>query len=456
MNLILATDSYKMTHWAQYPAGTTGVYSYLEARKGATYPETVFFGLQPLLEQLAQGITAEDIDTAERLIDFHIGPGIFNRKGWEHILDSGGHLPVRIKAVPEGTVVPVGNVLMTVENTDPEAYWLTNALESMLLHVWYPITVATLSYNVKKMMKEKLAETSDNPDAVNFMLHDFGYRGAATHDAAAIGGAAHLVNFMGTDTLPPMELAMQHYDADPAILAFSVPATEHSVMTSLGAAGEMEIVSSLLDTYPTGILSIVADSYDVYQFTQAIATTFKDRVMARDGKVVVRPDSITAEHPTPALLCVKLLDILWEGYGGTTNSKGYRVLDPHVGLLWGDGIDPVGIEAILDVIADAGYAADNMVFGMGGGLLQKVNRDTQRFAFKCSAQQRNGEWIPVSKRPLDASKSSKAGRLALAKVGGQLSTVTEGTADVLETVFEDGKVLRHQTFAEIRANSNKA
>lgn len=461
MNLILATDSYKLTHWNQYPEGTQGVYSYLEARHGAEHPETVFFGLQPILQKLTKGITKDDIVEAQSLAAAHFGnPDIFNVAGWEGILNKhGGMLPIRIKAVPEGCVVPVGNVLMTVENTDDEFPWLTNALESLLLHVWYPTTVATLSRGVKKMMQQKLIESSDNPDAVDFMLHDFGYRGAATHETAAIGGAAHLVNFMGTDTIPAMQLAQKVYDADINSLAFSVPATEHSVMTSLGAAGEMKIVSDLIDAYPTGILSVVADSYDIYNFVRQMGRQFKGRILARDGVFVVRPDSITKQHPTPALLCAFILQDLWEDFGGQRNSKGYRVLEPHIRVLWGDGIDPQGIETILDTIADAGFAADNMVFGMGGGLLQKVNRDTERFAFKCAAQKRNGVWVPVQKKPLDESKVSKAGRMGLIHTSGGWVTMDERTVEtyrhtnILQTVFENGEIMKYYDFAEIRGRA---
>lgn len=455
-NLILATDSYKLGHWKQYPSGTLGVYSYLEARQGAQYPQTVFFGLQSILKQLTgQVIQSSDIAEAAKLAEAHFGtPDLFNRAGWERIANIlGGRLPLRIRAVPEGTVMPVGNVLMTVENTDPACYWLTNALESLLLHVWYPTTVASLSYSVKNMMKSKLRKSADSLDGLPFMLHDFGYRGASSHESAAIGGAGHLLNFMGTDTLPAMELLLRDYNADINNLAFSVPATEHSVMTSLGAAGEMKIVSDLIDAHPAGILSVVADSYNIYRFVDTLGSTFRDRVLARDGKFVVRPDSITGTHTTPESLMVHLAEQLWSWFGGTINSKGYRVLDPHVGLLWGDGIDPVGIEKILDALIAAGYSAENAVFGMGGGLLQKVNRDTERFAFKSSAQWRNGVWVPVSKNPLDASKASKAGRLKLtARQPHGYATVNADDPgdDVLRTVFRDGELLIEDDLETIR------
>lgn len=455
-NLILSTDSYKLTHAPMYPEGTTHVYSYLEARRGAAHQNIVFFGLQPLLNRLAGSVvTAEDVAEAKRLTDAHLGPGIFNEEGWNRIVEvHGGYLPVRIRALPEGTVVPQGNVMMTVENTDSQLPWLTNALESLLLHVWYPITVASLSRSVKELFANKLERAGVPLDGIDFMLHDFGYRGVSSDESAETGGAAHLVNFQGTDTVLAITFIQEMYGAY-EMPAFSVPATEHSVMTAQGRLGEVAVVNRLLDQYPTGILSLVADSYDVYEFTRNIGTRFKDRVLARDGKVVVRPDSGDPTEQLP-----ELLDILWECFGGTTTEKGYHVLDPHVGLLWGDGIDGEReIETILGHVMDAGYAPSNIVFGMGGGLLQKVNRDTERFAFKCSAQKRNGVWMDVQKDPLDQTKKSKAGRLRLRMDStGEVETVRAEEQDhdhivipdLLETVFENGQVLRLETFAEVR------
>lgn len=461
-NLILATDSYKLGHWKQYPKGTTGVYSYFEAREGAKHDATLFFGLQSILRDLEGSVvTGADFSVAKMVAQVHFGtPDLFNRKGWSHILTKhNGRLPVRIKAVPEGTVVPVGNVLMTVENTDPECFWLTNALESLLTHVWYPTTVATQSYAVKQLIKNKLEAAGAPLDGLQFMLHDFGYRGASSHETAAIGGAAHLVNFVGTDTLPAMELAMRDYSTDLSTLGFSVPATEHSVMTARGERGEYRVVSDLIDTHPAGILSVVADSYDIYEFVKQVGFTFKDRILARDGVFVVRPDSVTQAHPYPATLVTWILEQLWHDFGGDTNAKGFKVLDPHVRVLWGDGISPEDIEKIIDRAMLNGFSPENLVFGMGGGLLQKVNRDTERFAFKSSAQQRNGEWHDVYK--VTPGKNSKRGRLKLAQKDGEWLTVRQDDGslestlpDELVTVFENGEIVNPTTFEEVRARAN--
>ena len=454
-NPILATDSYKIGHAAMYPEGTTAIYSYFEARKGAALPETVFFGLQALLDRfLTQPVTQADLDEAVELTNAHFGAPLLNVEGWQRIIDvHGGKLPLRIKAVPEGTVVPINNVMMTVENTDPELPWLTNFVESLLTHVWYPSTVASVSRSVKQVMAKYLDVTAENRDALTFMLHDFGYRGVSSHESAEMGGAGHLLNFRGTDTLPAMTMLLDHYDADLADLAFSVPATEHSVMTALGERGEPGVISQLLANYPTGILSVVADSYDYYRFVdEFVGVVFREQILAREGRFVVRPDSVTKDHPTPEALVEWTLHSLWRTIGGTTNSKGYKVLDDHVRVLWGDGIGPAGIERIMEVATAAGFSVENLVFGMGGGLLQKINRDTQRFAFKCSARRDENGWHDVWKKPLDISKASKAGRMSLIPYDHSVTTVAWPNAaeDLLQVVFENGEVVSRSTLAEAR------
>jgi len=455
-NLILKTDSYKLTHGAMYPDNTKGVYSYLEARAGARDPYTVFFGLQPILFELAElRVTEDNFNEARMIADIHLGPGIFNEKGWRKVIDVyDGALPLKIKAVPEGTPVPVGNVMMTVENTDPDLYWLTNALESKLLHVWAPTTIATTSREVKSMYMRLLKSAGHTDEeiagAIDFMLHDFGYRGVSSDQSAASGGAAHLTSFKGTDTLLALTFAHEFYNASYETLAFSVPATEHSIMTSEGKLGEYPLVDHLLNDYPTGILSLVGDSYNIFEFTKMIGTTFHNRIMERDGKVVVRPDSGDALTQIP-----ELLNTLWGAFGGTTTKNGFRVLDPHVGVLWGDGLDgPDEIERIILAVMSAGFSPINLVFGMGGGLLQKINRDTERFAFKCSAQKRNGVWIPIQKDPLDKTKASKPGRLKLVlnEDGEYMTREQDGNDgdDVMVTVFENGRVEQVWAFDEVR------
>lgn len=458
-NIVLATDSYKLNHWNQYLEGTQGVYSYFESREGAEFPYTVFFGLQAILKRYLVGdvVKETDIDIAAKIAKAHFGDnGFLKSARWDHIMwDHKGKLPLRIKAVPEGTKVPTGNVLMTVENTCDECYWLTNAMESLLVHTWYPSTVATLSTHTIEMIGGYLDKTGCTRDGLGFMLHDFGYRGASSHESAALGGAAHLLSSRGTDTLPGMLAALEYYDANLDDLAFSVPATEHSIMTARGEDGEMDLLGELLENYPSGILSVVSDSYNVMNFVRSAVEHYGDQIMARDGKLVFRPDSLRNDDDTPEKQMVGLSNLLYSSFGGTINEAGYKELDPRVGLLWGDGIDPDGIERILDFCYEEGFAASNYVFGMGGGLLQKVNRDTQRFAFKCSAQKHNDEWVSVKKNPLDQTKRSKAGRLMLLKdEHGDYKTEATNTPNLgeLVTVFEDGELVKEYTFDEVRAN----
>lgn len=466
-NIITLTDSYKLNHWNQYPKGTENVYSYFESRKGAKFDNTVFFGLQyTLLEYLVgRVVTREKIERAAKLAKAHFGNDkYFNREGWEHILNAyNGKLPLRIRAVPEGTPVPVSNVMMTVENTGgPKTAFLTNALESLLTHVWYPCNVATLSRETKKMIKFYRELTSENNDGLQFMLHDFGFRGCSSVESAAIGGAGHLINFLGTDTLVAIETIVDYYDGNEEFegIAYSVAATEHSIMTSLGRDGESEVVNSLLNEYPTGILSVVADSYDYYKFVQeTVGVRFKQRILERDGVFVVRPDSVTPDHNTPEDLVAWTLESLRHSFGATLNKKGFYVLNPKVRVLWGDGIDKDGINKILDRARVDGYSAENLVFGMGGGLLQKHNRDTQRNAFKSSAQKRDGIWHDVQKAPKDTSKMSKKGRLKLIREVGAHGSVWKTVAenepgkDELVTVFENGELIRKYTIDEVRANA---
>ena len=456
-NICTASDSYKFQHWNMYPTGTEKVYSYFESRTGAKYDNTVFFGLQYLLKQnfLGQVVTEEKILQAKDRIEKHLGPGSFNEAGWRYILEKyDGKLPVKISAVQEGTPVPVNNVLMTVENTDPKCYWLTNYLETVLTHVWSSSTVATASREMKKVMKQYLDWTSENPDAINFMLHDFGFRGVSSFESAAIEGAGHLVNFMGTDTFAGIECAMDYYNTD--VCAYSVPATEHSIMTAQGRDGEADLLGDLLDKYPTGILSVVIDSYNYRDFIDMAADRYKDKILARDGKVVFRPDSGNPREVSMDV-CVRLAT----RFGSTQNKKvgGFGVLNPKVGLLWGDGVGPEGIKSILHTMFENGWSAENIVFGMGGGLLQKINRDTQRFAFKSSYQERNGVGYDIYKDPIDGSKKSKRGRLMLMENNIGFKTMREGTnspsdgENRLETVFLNGDLVRDMSFDEVRANA---
>jgi nicotinamide phosphoribosyltransferase len=463
MNIMLLTDSYKATHWKQYPKGTTKVYSYLESRKGGKWSKTTFFGLQYFLKTYLEGqvVTQAKIDEADEFFSRHIGPGSFNKAGWQHILDKHqGRLPVEIKAVAEGAVVPTGNVLVTVENTDPECFWLTNYLETLLLQVWYPTTVATLSRHMKETILEYLERTG-NPELIAFKLHDFGFRGVSSVESAGLGGAGHLLNFMGTDTLAAITLAQQHYGAD--MPAFSIPASEHSTITSWGPEGEADAMENMLEQYPTGLVACVSDSFDIINACKEIwGRRLRDRVLARKGTLVVRPDS-----GDPRKVVVEVLNALGDAFGYSTNTKGYRVLPDQVRVIQGDGINDMSLRDILADMEKAGWSADNLAFGCGGALLQQLNRDTLRFAFKCSSVEVDGVERDVYKAPAtDPTKNSKRGRLKLVLERGwkdgdikneRYVTVAQSApgADELKTVFLDGYVVRMYNFDEARAEAAK-
>lgn len=467
-NLLLNTDSYKASHWLQYPPGTDATFFYVESR-GGVHDRTVFFGLQAILkEYLAKPVTHADIDEARDLFAAHGEP--FNETGWRYIVDThGGLLPIRIRAVPEGTVVPTHQALVTIESTDPQAYWVPSYLETLLLRLWYPVTVATISWHAKQTIRQFLERTSDDPEGqLPFKLHDFGARGVSSTESAAFGGAAHLVNFLGTDTVSGLLLARRYYHEPMA--GYSIPAAEHSTITSWGREHEVDAYRNMLTQFgkPGAIVAVVSDSYDIFHaIREHWGKTLREEVIASGATLVVRPDSgdpVDVVHQ-----CVSMLD---EAFGHTVNGKGYKVLN-HVRVIQGDGINPTSIRAILERITSYGYATDNLAFGMGGALLQRLDRDTQKFALKCSAARIDGEWIDVYKDPVtDKGKSSKRGRMTLVRhreyghfktvpVPPEAASLEEavkpmGFDDAMVTVWEDGRIVNDWTFAQVRALANAA
>ena len=468
-NFILQTDSYKTSHWKQYPNDTQVVYSYLESR-GGKWNDTVFFGLQYILKHYfmdslagtGQVIYQSNINKAEARINAHMGPGTFNREGWQYIFDKyEGALPLSIWAVPEGTPVPNGHPLVVVYNTDPKCYWLTNYVETLLMQVWYPITVATQSREMKQLILKYLKRTGD-PSGIDFKLHDFGYRGVSSCESAGLGGCAHLVNFKGTDTMAALEIARNYYGEEMA--GFSIPAAEHSTITSWGREHEDMAYRNMLDKFPTGLVAVVSDSYNIFEACRMWGHyPLRDRVQERDGTVVIRPDS---GDPVQVLVAgnENVLDILWEGFGGTVNDKGYKVLNPKVRIIQGDGVDIKSIDSILYAMQRRGYSADNIAFGSGGALLQRVDRDTLSMAFKCSAIQVAGKWHDVFKDPITQhGKQSKRGQVMTFVTRESGSDKPRGfrTHDrttSIETcwdcgmveVFRNGRLLIDQPLSDIR------
>ena len=467
-NLLLNTDSYKASHWLQYPPGTDATFFYVESR-GGLYDRTLFFGMQAILkEYLATPITQANVDEARDVFAAHGEP--FNESGWRSIIDRhGGHMPIRIRAVPEGSVIPTHQALVTIESTDPKACWVPSYLETLLLRLWYPVTVGTISWHIKQTIRHFLERTSDDPAAqLAFKLHDFGARGVSSAESAALGGSAHLVNFLGTDNVLSLMAARAYYSEPMAGL--SIPAAEHSTITSWGRENEVEAYRNMLRQFakPGSVVAVVSDSYDIYHaIREHWGKTLKDEVIKSGATLVVRPDSgdpVQVVHQ-----CLVLLD---EAFGHTMTRKGYKLLN-HVRVIQGDGINPTSIRAILDRATSAGYAADNLTFGMGGALLQQLHRDTQQFALKCSAARINGRWIDVYKDPVtDKGKQSKRGRLTLLEheehgtfltvpvppEAASLADVVKppGYQDAMVTVWENGNLVRDWTFAEIRSRADAA
>lgn len=457
IGVIIDSDSYKTSHDRQLPPGTTRVFSYLESR-GGQFDDQVMFGLQYIIKRYLTGVvvTHQQIDMAKAIIESHMGsPKAFNEAGWRYIVDHcGGRLPLRISAIPEGTRISAHNALVTVVNTDPNCYWLVNYMETALMRVWYPITVATLSRNIRTVL-ERYLELTGSPELIDFMLQDFGSRGSTSSESASIGGAAHLVNFKGSDTMVAIPFLMKYYGAT-TMPAFSVPASEHSTITSWGRLRETEAYRNLLTLYPTGVVSIVSDSYDIFNACDVIyGQMLHDVIMQRDGVLVIRPDS---GDIIPTML--RILEILGRRFGTTVNSKGYRVLPPQVRVLQGDGMNYNTIQLLCRALMDAGWSLDNIAcFGMGGKLLQGVDRDTLKFAFKCCAIEVDGVWMPVYKDPItDPGKTSKQGIVYVLLNGNRYETYTKLTLDPvaedqLIPVFENGDILKKYTLDQIRANA---
>jgi nicotinamide phosphoribosyltransferase len=465
-NLILDTDSYKFSHYKQYPFGpdfkTTSMFSYLESR-GGKYDFTLWFGLQYLLkEYLSQPITMEMVEEAKEITELHGTP--FNYDGWKYIVEKlGGRIPVRIRAVPEGTKVPIHNILMSVESTDGNVPWIASHVETMLMRCWYPTTVATQSKAIKDLILSYLNKTSEYPQAeIAFKLHDFGSRGVSSFESAGWGDAAHLVNFMGTDTVAGLLLARKFYHEPMA--GYSIPAAEHSTITSWGRENEVEAYRNMLKQYggKGKILAVVSDSYDIYNACENLwGGELRQEVIDSGATVVIRPDS---GHPATVVL--KCLDILGSKFGYTVNSKGYRVLN-NVRVIQGDGVNYDSILEILEVATQHGWSATNVGFGMGGALLQQVNRDTQQFAYKCSSMTRtytdgHTEEVDVYKQPkTDSMKNSKRGRLDLIFTDTGYKTIKLLPGEwlhpesVMQTVYEDGVILVDDKFSTIRIRSNK-
>ncbi|MEA5474812.1 nicotinate phosphoribosyltransferase [Synechococcus sp. CCY9201] len=450
-NLLFDTDSYKTSHWLQYPPDLTAMGAYLESRGGEN-PATLFFGLQMLLLQsFTTPITQADVEEAEEFWQSHGLP--FNRPGWERVVQvHGGRLPLLIRAVPEGSRVPTGQVLMTVESTDPQLAWLVTWVETQLLRIWYPTTVATRSWELRTVLAAALERSADDPAVeLAFRLHDFGSRGVSSLQSAAIGGLAHLIAFRGSDTGAALVAGRRYYDCPMA--GFSIPAAEHSTVLAWGQKHEAQAYRNMLDHFarPGAVLAVVSDSYDLWNAVDHLwGEQLRPQVIEAGATVVIRPDS-----GDPVRIVSELLRRLEARFGSRMNGKGYRVLQ-HVRVIQGDGITAQTLPLVLEAVLAAGFSAENVAYGMGGGLLQQLNRDTQRFVYKASWVERSGQILPVHKRPItDPAKTSKAGVLDLIHTGGTYRTIVRPLPGIhpdscLQTVYENGELLNRCSLDQVR------
>lgn len=464
-NDLFLSDMYKYGHHQQLPEGVTGLYEYFEARPGAVDEEVLWFGPQFLLEELsAFRVTEEHVREASlRLKNAFMGNGeVFNEAGWLRIAERGGRLPIEIRALPEGSIVRPGTPLLTVENTDPDAAWVAAWVESWLSQVWYPTTVASLSYHYLKLFIRFLVTEGCCPqDAygqARLMMVDFGMRGSTSMTSAKRGGAAVLTCFDSSDnTAAGIELERVYHGSN---TFFSVPATEHCVMTSYGPGqGEVDACRAMLDKYPIGIVSVVSDSYDYEICLKNVwCGVLRDEVMVRYQNaiahepdaphfLVIRPDS--GDMIKNILMSLTTLE---KAFGSSKNSQGYKVLHPCVRLIQGDGVNRDSLAAVLEALHYKKWSVTNLVFGSGGGLLQNCSRDTERFAMKASWILQDGKEKNICK--MTPGKQSKRGRLTVALEDGEYKTYQEGQGDpkkcCMELRFRDGVVYNSPTLSDIR------
>ena len=406
-NPILNTDSYKCSQYLQYPENTKFLQSYVSSRVSEDQ-EIVHMGTALINEYFHNTrITQENIDEAEIIITAHGEP--FNRKGWQYILDKhNGRLPLTIRALPDGTVIKGGTPQVTVINEDENLPWLVSYFETEILRcVWYASTVATRSRDIKKIIKKGMGRTCDTLDKLPFMLHDFGARGVETRGSAANGGVSHLVNFMGTDTLQSVERIMQLYDTN-EVVGFSIPASEHSTITSWSRANELDAYRNMIKQFGKkgSMFACVSDSYDIFNAIGNIWKELEPEIIESGSTLVIRPDS-----GDPVEMVRRCLDLAGETFGYNLNTKGFKLLPNHIRLIQGDGCSPETIERIIDDMYWGKWSLDNIAFGMGAELLQKVNRDTYKYAMKACAisltDDKPDSFTPVFKDPItDKGKKS--------------------------------------------------
>ncbi len=413
-NVLLSTDSYKISHFKQYPEGCEHIYSYIEPRKGSG--PIVIDGMDRFVKLIQRAVTRENIRELEDIANLHGVP--FNPEWWDLMKDHEGVLPLRVQGVPEGTLVTAGTPVCTIVNTDPKYPWLTSFFETLFLRcVWYPSSVASVSREIKVIIKKYMEMTGSDMTMLPFKLHDFGSRGATCGIAAAIGGAGHLINFMGTDNIEAIKYIRDNHNE--AMAGFSIPATEHSTVTAWGREHEKDMYRDFIEKNlgEGKIAACVSDSYNTWNALK-MWKELEPELLAKGGTLVIRPDSGDPVL-TPVQVVVECTDL----FGYTVNEKGFRVLPDHIRVIQGDGINKDSLEEILKLMVGNNLSIDNIAFGMGGGLLNDVVRDTYGWAMKCSAARVNGVWRDVWKDPIGGGKTSKKGFVrAKSKLDGYATT----------------------------------
>lgn len=505
---ILLTDGYKLGHHFQYPKGTEMVYSNWTPRSCKYFPEasegSVVFGIQYLIKEYLIKQFNENffnLPKAQAIMEFHDRVDNFvgiSNVGIEHIeaLYDLGYLPIEIKALPEGSVCPIRVPMMTIKNTLPEFFWLTNYLETLISSVlWLPCTSATSARLYKKELKRHAKRTSFPGDVnIGFACHDFSMRGMAGIEAAIVSGMAHMTSFCGSETIPAIRAVEEYYNADSSkeLIAATVPATEHSVMCAGGKEDELETFRRLIcEVYPNGIVSIVSDTWDFWQVVEDFLPKLKKEIMARDGRVVIRPDSgdpvdiicglRTNPHFNTRIVeghyycCYAPFDIdseyvevsegqyygayymLGKTFGWNTTDTGFKYPSTKIGLLYGDSITLERQKQIYLRLEGAGMAACNLVLGVGSFTYQFKSRDSLGFAVKATACKINGELKEIFKQPKtdDGTKNSLKGLIAIYEENGtyvakDCVSEAEEMEGALEPVFVNGSLVKDYSLSEIR------
>lgn len=478
----LLIDFYKADHRRQYPEGTTEVYSNFTPRSMKLAPVgcndgVVVFGIQSFVVEFLIGYWQDHffdrpkdkvIKEMKRRFDTSLGPDSVPLDHMAALHDL-GYLPIELKALPEGSLCPVKVPLLTIKNTLPEFFWLTNSLESVMSNLlWKPMVAATIARAYLRRFESFATLTGFPLEFVKFQGHDFSFRGLSGVEDAERVGAAHLLSFVGTDTVPAIDFLEFFYkaDAEKEMIGVSVPATEHSVMCMGSKEGELQTFNRLItELYPKGFVSIVSDTWDFWKVITEYLPALKDKIMARDGRVVIRPDSgdpvkIICGDPAavPGSPEYKgAIECMWETFGGTITDKGFKLLDTHIGLIYGDSITLQRQLDILEGLAHKGFCSGNVVLGIGSFTYQYLTRDNFGLAMKATSGVVNGERISIYKDPKTDSgvKKSARGLLKVTKEAGKYcltDQVSEAEEELghLDTVFKDGKLVKMQSLKEIR------